>query len=950
MKIKEDNKKNYLDQQGITLIALVITIIVLLILAAVTISTVFGENGLIKQIDIAKEKTEIAEYKEDLNQKLLEAKMNVLLDNSKVLEETRKIILRDKKYDGAVISEIEGNKFTVITKEGYKFEVTPDGVEYLEKTSGTIEGNKGSIVMTAAVEGAKANITFELKGKKDSEQWAKEWIEKYTADKTETDLEAEVVKAYNEDNNTTYENFNALLAAEGKTRDDLKKEAEKAGVSYKTLLLLESNNIGILMELNFAYILELSGTETDYNKQLEIINDTNKLKETIANIWGYDSFKQLLEDKGTSEEKFEEDISKIMQENNVTYNQVLCMLACELYEPITVNVSNGDSFKVSFGDIMDSKPYEYTASEEGTLTFVATGPQGMTGSIDIEFTAAKVKLTVKHINKSGTELKATTETEYDKDTAVTVKSETISGYKTYSAKITATEVNETLTEGAPVELSFGIYMDTEVVITYDVLQSGETEKEYEEKPTVSNSTEPVRVKPVEKDSSIKESLPTDIKNSDNSYMVDIEPVKSNSGPLTITLDVSDKAEDGDTANVRHYKNSVWDDLGDFTVTEGKITFTIDSFSPFCITIKKKGSSTGGEDPVTPSGNLPSTSYTTPYYPDTTFTKLKGTNLDNGLVIQDEKENQYVWIEVPKTAKVYPTAGLKITNFTEAEYTAIETDLHTYTNYYRNGTSNTDTYYSDATTGLTSAQYTTLKQKMLKSVYENGGFWIGRYEAGITTNRTAEGAATVAPLSKAEEVGAPVYPYTYVTCSQAQTLANMKTTENYTSSLMFGVQWDLVLKHIEVKEVAKGTTLATIQSALRSDSKAWGNYSDASFTINRGKYADYKNWSLSTTWTPYNQTTSNNFVNSSSVKQTQSMGNGILLTTGASDACKKMNIYDLAGNVSEWTLEYNAYANSPCAIRGGDYYRDGSGPQASIREGYTTALSYDSVGFRSSLFK
>ena len=189
MKIKEDNKKNYLDQQGITLIALVVTIIVLLILAAVTISAVFGENGLLKSIEIAREKTEIAEYKEDLNQKLLEAKMNVLLDNSKVLEETRKIILRDKKYDGAVVSEVKDNKFTVITKESYKFEVTPDGVEYLEKTSGTIEGNKGSIVMTAVVEEGKAKITFELKTEKTMEQWMSELLEKHTADKSETDLD-----------------------------------------------------------------------------------------------------------------------------------------------------------------------------------------------------------------------------------------------------------------------------------------------------------------------------------------------------------------------------------------------------------------------------------------------------------------------------------------------------------------------------------------------------------------------------------------------------------------------------------------------------------------------------------------------------------------------------------------------------------------------------------------
>ena len=166
--------------------------------------------------------------------------------------------------------------------------------------------------------------------------------------------------------------------------------------------------------------------------------------------------------------------------------------------------------------------------------------------------------------------------------------------------------------------------------------------------------------------------------------------------------------------------------------------------------------------------------------------------------------------------------------------------------------------------------------------------------------------------------------------------------------MFGVQWDLVLKHIEVKEVAKGTELATIQKALRSNSKDWGNYYNASFTINRGKYADYTSSKLSTTWTPYNQTTSNNFVNSNSVKQVQSSGNGILLTTGASDACKKMNIYDLAGNVSEWTLEYTAYANYPCGPRGGSYSVTSS--SASSRNSNLTTGSYRNCGFRPSLYK
>ena len=175
-------------------------------------------------------------------------------------------------------------------------------------------------------------------------------------------------------------------------------------------------------------------------------------------------------------------------------------------------------------------------------------------------------------------------------------------------------------------------------------------------------------------------------------------------------------------------------------------------------------------------------------------------------------------------------------------------------------------------------------------------------------------------------------------------------KNYNSSLMFGVQWDLVLKHIEVKEVAKGTALATIQSALRSDSKDWGNYSNATFTINRGKYADYKSYTLSTTWTPYNQTTSNNFVNVSSVKQVQSGSDGILLTTGASDTCKKMNIYDLAGNVEEWTLEYTNNSANSCARRSGNYQASGSNIPASSRNLNPATTSVGTVGFRTALFK
>ena len=354
--------------------------------------------------------------------------------------------------------------------------------------------------------------------------------------------------------------------------------------------------------------------------------------------------------------------------------------------------------------------------------------------------------------------------------------------------------------------------------------------------------------------------------------------------------------------------------------------------------------------------LPQTNETKPYMPGDGFTKVEGTNLANGLTIQDTDGNQYVWVEVPKTATVYPTAGLNITEFTTDEYSKIEADLHTYTMTYRKGKSTTETSYKDewyedtnnTADWYTSEQYTAQKQKMLKSVYQNGGFWVAKYEAGLTeeNKRTSSTPVpTIAPQSKQN-----LYPYTWVTRTEAKKLAEMvmytKGEKTYTGSLMFGVQWDLVLKFIETKKIA---TDAKIVSKLNSDSKDIGNYRDSTFTINRGKYATASNWTLRNTWNVYNTPTSN-YVGENVNKLVQSSdGNGILLTTGAVDRNSLMNIYDMAGNVYEWTLEYTSSSIHPCAGRGGSYGYAGSGTPTSYHSYGDTTGSIDYVGFRISLY-
>ena len=67
MKQKIAKQKDVKSQSGITLIALVITIIVLLILAGISINTLFGENGVLSKAKMAVKKNEDAKVTEEIN-------------------------------------------------------------------------------------------------------------------------------------------------------------------------------------------------------------------------------------------------------------------------------------------------------------------------------------------------------------------------------------------------------------------------------------------------------------------------------------------------------------------------------------------------------------------------------------------------------------------------------------------------------------------------------------------------------------------------------------------------------------------------------------------------------------------------------------------------------------------------------------------------------------------
>ena len=105
--------KNQKEAGGITLIALVITIVVLLILAGITISLVFGKNGIITKAQNTKEQTIIADEKEAVSLAYISCKTNNMMDI--VTDEQLQQELENNGRDVTVTTV--GNKLEVLFNE-----------------------------------------------------------------------------------------------------------------------------------------------------------------------------------------------------------------------------------------------------------------------------------------------------------------------------------------------------------------------------------------------------------------------------------------------------------------------------------------------------------------------------------------------------------------------------------------------------------------------------------------------------------------------------------------------------------------------------------------------------------------------------------------------------------------------------------------------------------------
>ena len=340
--------------------------------------------------------------------------------------------------------------------------------------------------------------------------------------------------------------------------------------------------------------------------------------------------------------------------------------------------------------------------------------------------------------------------------------------------------------------------------------------------------------------------------------------------------------------------------------------TINQYAPS----SNGGSTGGGSEGGNPTGGSLSTGTgTTPYLPNSTFSKKEG-DLATGLVIQDANQNEYVWVEVPTTIydnTTYNNNGAKKPSNSE-DYTNIEACLKAYTTDYANPD------YSD-----TNSNFTVQYQAMLKSVYTNGGFWIGRYEAGLEGDTPRTSYTEISESDKAV-IKPNMYPYNYVTRDEAQTLAQKMNYGDCKGSLIFGVQWDLVLKYIETKNPSQ-------KSNLLENSTTIGNYNN-------------NLWKITNANAKYSIDNGKNFKECPYEKKSN---DSVLLTTGALEAANLQNIYDIAGNVHERTLEKTPYDSYPCAYRGGGFLSNGSVYPASYRDASSMSSSGSDIGFRFSLY-
>ena len=273
----------------------------------------------------------------------------------------------------------------------------------------------------------------------------------------------------------------------------------------------------------------------------------------------------------------------------------------------------------------------------------------------------------------------------------------------------------------------------------------------------------------------------------------------------------------------------------------------------------------------------------------------GNTLNEGIVIEDINKNEFVWI--PVNTDNFEKEFIREEGYADGK---IQDFLSNCSEANEEGINNI-------------IEETIETQNEAKAMYEsikkNKGFYIGRYETGIDN----EGKTIIKKEAKvynnikwsnSEEYAQSTTKNEKGAVELARTFSEDNNYQTAKSTLIYGVQWDEVMRYLGDIENNEGIGILTkyIQDSTK---KGWYNSN----------------------------------LNSNEQHQT-----GLNLETGKN---KVKNIYDLAGNVYEWTME--TCKNDKRIMRGGCYLNTGYGAPASNRYEKEPSYANEYIGFRIALY-
>ena len=235
--------------------------------------------------------------------------------------------------------------------------------------------------------------------------------------------------------------------------------------------------------------------------------------------------------------------------------------------------------------------------------------------------------------------------------------------------------------------------------------------------------------------------------------------------------------------------------------------------------------------------------------------------------------------------------------------------------------------------------TTSKVELLQ-IEKYGGFYVGRYEAGLASDMIEDISQYNVynkPQSKANLI-----PWNFLDWTHAKTNAeSMYNKDNVSSGLITEIQWDVILNTMKNKEGLSDSDI--------SDSSNWGNYVNNSIEYTGRKATATNNHGPGDTISKFEPEDGTSIKGVTGVYSENYRGD--LLTTGASSVTEKYHIFDMAGNLQEWTEE-----DSQCTIssqnrvfRGGCLWN--TAKKYGVTSRYTASINHyaAAVGFRVVLY-